>query len=295
MDTTRYAAFAAAADTKSMSGAAKKLGYTPSGIVRLVNALEADLGFTVLVRTTSGVSLTPEGEKLLPVVREVLRYEERAEQTSARIRGQAAGSLRIGVQAGISPQWFPQMISDYQGAFPEMDFRIVEADKQQLSNLLLESELDCCLVHGRLDDCAWHPLATREVVAWVPALDSLARSGSLLLAELAERRVVVPACVAQSLSPSLVDRLGVSAGEPGVVSVSLASGMVACETSCAIVLDGLQAFGSDKICQLPLSPRRYVDFGIAALPGPSMSPAADEFFSFAVSFASGLPAVSREE
>ena len=40
VDIKRCEAFVAAVDNGSMSGAAKQLGYTPSGIIRLINALE---------------------------------------------------------------------------------------------------------------------------------------------------------------------------------------------------------------------------------------------------------------
>ena len=44
MDVKRCAAVVAAAECGTMSAAAKKLGYTPSGIIRLVDSLEEELG-----------------------------------------------------------------------------------------------------------------------------------------------------------------------------------------------------------------------------------------------------------
>ena len=49
-------------ETGSMAGAAAKTGYTPSGIVRAVKALEGDLGFSLLYRNTRGIELTEEGK-----------------------------------------------------------------------------------------------------------------------------------------------------------------------------------------------------------------------------------------
>jgi DNA-binding transcriptional LysR family regulator len=63
---SQYQAFVAAAQLKNMTKAADRLGYTQSGISRLVTALETDLGVILLKRTQRGVSPTPEGEILLP-------------------------------------------------------------------------------------------------------------------------------------------------------------------------------------------------------------------------------------
>ena len=46
--------------------AAEALSYTPSGVNQLVTALEKELGFPVFRRNTKGVTLTENGELLLP-------------------------------------------------------------------------------------------------------------------------------------------------------------------------------------------------------------------------------------
>ena len=70
METARCRAFLAAAETGSFSKAAEALSYTPSGVNQLVTALEKELGFPVFRRNTKGVTLTENGELLLPAVRE---------------------------------------------------------------------------------------------------------------------------------------------------------------------------------------------------------------------------------
>ena len=97
MDVKRCAAVVAAAECGTMSAAAKKLGYTPSGIIRLVDSLEEELGFSVLVRKTTGVELTPEGRRMLPLFEQITAADEQVRQTAARIRGMSEGAIVIGV------------------------------------------------------------------------------------------------------------------------------------------------------------------------------------------------------
>ena len=83
MESARCRAFAAAAETGSFTKAAEKLDYTPSGVCQLVNALEKELGFPLLLRDKKGVKPTVDGEKLLPVVLDLLSQEERLGQLAA--------------------------------------------------------------------------------------------------------------------------------------------------------------------------------------------------------------------
>ena len=48
MDLEKCKALIQVIDTKSLSKAAKKLGYTPSGLSRMISSLEKEMGFTLL-------------------------------------------------------------------------------------------------------------------------------------------------------------------------------------------------------------------------------------------------------
>ncbi len=59
MDTEKCAALLCAVETGSLSAAAVRLGYTVSGMSRLVLSLESELGFKLLRRSRAGVEPTP--------------------------------------------------------------------------------------------------------------------------------------------------------------------------------------------------------------------------------------------
>lgn len=50
MDTKKLAALAAAVRLGSFTRAAEELGYTQSGLTHMMNSLEKDVGFPLLVR-----------------------------------------------------------------------------------------------------------------------------------------------------------------------------------------------------------------------------------------------------
>lgn len=72
MELDRYRALVCAIETGSLSAAAEALQYTPSGVSRMVAALEEETGVPLLLREHSGVRPTKECEKLLPAIRGLL-------------------------------------------------------------------------------------------------------------------------------------------------------------------------------------------------------------------------------
>src|SRR5258708_6851924 len=72
-------AFVAVADLRGFAPAARKLGLSPSGVTRLIAALEDRLGARLLQRTTRKVALTDVGSRYLERARRILAGLEEAE------------------------------------------------------------------------------------------------------------------------------------------------------------------------------------------------------------------------
>ena len=82
MDTKKIAAMLAAVEKGSLTAAAQELGYTQSGLTHLMNALESELGLNLLVRSKSGVHLSPVGQQLLPYMEALLDATGALEQAT---------------------------------------------------------------------------------------------------------------------------------------------------------------------------------------------------------------------
>ena len=76
MNVSKYKALLAAVDMGSFSAAANSLGYTQSGMTHMMNSLEDEIGFPILQRGYFGVKLTPEGEKIIQRIRDLVACEE---------------------------------------------------------------------------------------------------------------------------------------------------------------------------------------------------------------------------
>ncbi len=72
METEKYRALMCAIETGSLTAAAERLQYTPSGISRMVSALEEETGFPLLLREHGGVRPTAECTRMLGAFRALL-------------------------------------------------------------------------------------------------------------------------------------------------------------------------------------------------------------------------------
>lgn len=122
MDTSRYRAFVQASDQGSLSKAARTLNYTPSGVSRLITALERDLGFSVLERNPHGVQPTSEGSRILPAARAVVQEEERLLQVSSEIKGLAIGQVTIGSYPSVAALGYRASLKCFTNDIPTSKF-----------------------------------------------------------------------------------------------------------------------------------------------------------------------------
>src|SRR5712692_8111999 len=79
-------ALVAVADLQGFAPAARKLGLSPSGVTRLVAALEDHLGARLLQRTTRSVTLTDVGARYLERYPEVSDNRRSPENSGSRVR-----------------------------------------------------------------------------------------------------------------------------------------------------------------------------------------------------------------
>lgn len=156
MDTRKYEVLLRAADEGSFLRAGEKLGYTQSGVTQMMNSLEREIGFPLLVRGNKGVRLTDEGQRLAPRMRELLRIQAGIEQECAQIKGIEAGSVRVGGFASMSTNWLPSIIEHFQTQHPNVQVELLEnGSAEELEDLLEEGRIDLCFyslpAHGTFD------------------------------------------------------------------------------------------------------------------------------------------------
>ena len=112
MSLAKYEIFSTIVDAGSLTKAAERLNLTQSGVSYAVTTLEAELGFSLIKRDRSGVTLTPNGERILQCIRGILHQEKLLRQEAAAIKGVDIGTVSIGTLASVSMSWLPGIIGE---------------------------------------------------------------------------------------------------------------------------------------------------------------------------------------
>lgn len=118
MDTKKLEALLTAVELGSFTRAAEVLGYTQSGLTHMMNSLEKDIGFTVLLRGRSGVRLTPAGQRILPLVRDCLGTTAALEREISLINTHKEDSVRVAAYESIARHWLPEIIQQFRREHP---------------------------------------------------------------------------------------------------------------------------------------------------------------------------------
>ena len=226
----------------SFTAAAKALAITQPTLSQTVRQIETQLGEPIFVRGHASVNLTPAGELYVDAARRIIQAETQLAEAISRLRGQAEGTLRIGMLPHRSQELLPQVLPDFLAAYPGIQVDVCEGDAPALEQMLLRGEIDVALVSGETHHpkLEYRQIASEEIVLLAGKKTALAQripSGSTIGLREAEReRFVLPA-------PSLDRRkyfdelLASCAVKPDTVMVcdSIGAAMRAC-SGCSLVM-----------------------------------------------------------
>jgi DNA-binding transcriptional LysR family regulator len=143
------AAFVAVADLQGFAPAARKLGLSPSGVTRLIAALEERLGARLLQRTTRSVTLTDVGARYLERARRILGDVEEAEISAQAERMAPSGRLVVSAPIGFGRIHVSPVMSTYLKRYPEVSGELRLSDR--MINLV-EDGVDLAVRIGQLAD-----------------------------------------------------------------------------------------------------------------------------------------------
>lgn len=159
----RYAV--ASNDAGSFAAAASQLNVTPGAVNKVIGALETKLQTSLFVRSTKGLSPTPEGAQYVHHARTILADVERINLAASEEAIKARGTLILATQPEISTL---AALSDFHDTYPEMQMEVRHLTRQAL----LTTQAQAYLLHGwpQVQDMIKVEIAqTRFVVCAAPS------------------------------------------------------------------------------------------------------------------------------
>jgi LysR family transcriptional activator of glutamate synthase operon len=251
----------AVADEQHFTRAAAREHVAQPALSQQIRRLEAELGVTLVQRTTRRVAMTEAGDVLVARARRAIAELEAATAELQSLVGVQAGRLSVGALHTMGPVDLSLLLATFHRRYPGIELTVREQSSEELAGMLRDDEIDLAFLsvteriqsHG----LTLHPLVREELVAVLPPDHRLAGRRQVQLAELAQdafisfregarlRELLVSAAAAAGFAPrialesnesrrirSLVSRgLGVAIlprsdgeGQGSIVSVSALAG-----------------------------------------------------------------------
>ena len=184
--TLRY--FVAVAEELHFGRAAARLRMTQPPLSRAIKQLETQLGCVLLLRSPTGVALTPAGALLHEEACALLAQADRARARVSAVAGPV--TLTVGTLADSAEQFGTRLAAAYREHHPAARILIRESDLTDPTAGLRAGLVDVALTREPFDDTGitTRTLRSERVGVVLRTDDPLAHRESLRLADLAERR-----------------------------------------------------------------------------------------------------------
>lgn len=142
-------AFVAVVEEGGMSAAARRLHVSQSALSQTVNALERELGVTLLQRTSTGVRSTEAGTVLLAEARAILARYHQALRTMSAHRNGPGEVIRLGIPLELAPHVLPAALANFAVESPHVRVVPQHFSTAAQLNALRNNQLDVGLVRER--------------------------------------------------------------------------------------------------------------------------------------------------
>ena len=170
MDAKKLEILMTAVDLGSFSKASEVVGYTQSGLTHLVNSLEREIGFPLIIRSHNGISLTEQGKELVPAIRQFLQANASLENRIQAMAKQQGETIRIAAYASMAMFWLPEILYRFRRICPkvDVDLRMVDHALEPFE-LLQEGKTDVIFASRQSsENCEWMPLYDELLYAILP-------------------------------------------------------------------------------------------------------------------------------
>ena len=135
-----------------------------------IKKAEEQLGYLVFDRDSNPLQLTPAGNSLLPILREILSETEKIKYLSDQLKGKVKEEIRLGIIPTVASYLIPQLFGEWQSSFSDLKLSIHELKTVDVLEAMERKELDLGIIaethmHARLRTI---PLYQEEIYIYAP-------------------------------------------------------------------------------------------------------------------------------
>ncbi len=281
MDPKKLEAMMTAVEQGSFTRAAEMLGYTQSGLTHMMNSLEKDVGFPLLIRGHYGVKLTPSGQRVEPLIRRFLAADEALEREIQLIHTAQEETVRVAAYASIAMHWLPEIIQQFRSEHAGVHVDIQMGSVEEVYRWVREGKVDMCFASRQEGvNLEWIHLRDDPLLVILPKDEKVQGNGSFAISAFEGREFLMPALGFNLDITRVFDRYRV---RPAIrntqVSDSVVISMVEHGLGISVLSELVLKGRKDDVQALPMDPPSVRELGIAVRSKKELSPMARKFLA----------------
>lgn len=146
MTIRQFRIFIAVASSESISRAAEELYLTQPTVSAAIREIERHYGTRFFERINQRLRITEAGKELLNYAVHLMDLYDEIENVFQN--PDSAGVLRVGATPNIGSFYLPELIAEFQEAFPQIRVNVRVGPTEQVEKTLLDSSLDLAVAGG---------------------------------------------------------------------------------------------------------------------------------------------------
>lgn len=151
MDMRQVEAFLRAAESASLSEAARQMHLSQPALSRQIKLLEEELGVVLFIRGSAGLKLTETGQTLTPWARRLLDDANALKEMTSALDGARGGVLKIACSSNSGRYVLPVLVARFRARYPNVQVKILSCRPIRAVEHLLENEADLGVVSTELN------------------------------------------------------------------------------------------------------------------------------------------------
>ena len=157
----------AVAETRHFGKAAERCYVSQPTLSGQIRKLEEELGVAIFERTSRSVAITPVGEQILAIGRQITEQVDAIQQLARAQQDPLAGALRLGAIPTLSPYLMPLILLPLKRHHPQMKLVLSEELTESLLQRLHHHEIDAALLATPVEDPRLDEIPLFDEPFWV--------------------------------------------------------------------------------------------------------------------------------
>lgn len=285
MDIQQLKYFKTTAELGHITKASAALSISQSALSRSIANLEREVGVPLFTRKNRKIELNQFGRVILYRTNNILSELIQGEREISEMLEPNRGNISFGFLHTLATSHIPEIITQFQQRFPNIDLQLKQGASHQISYLISKEEIDLALLSpiNLEKSVVWHKLWEEAMYLVVPKTHPLSQRQSIAVRELQGENFIMlkEGFSIREISERLFKNAGVT---PHITfegeELNTVAGLVAANLGISIMPE-ISEIKTNGLVSIPLEDDySYREIGLSWKDGHYLSPATRRFQEF---------------